>query len=76
MVFGPLEVAFPLEDPDACKGLLDSKCPVEAGNPVTYRLGITVDAPIVGVTIDIMFILEDSSGKAAVCYKYAQSVSE
>jgi Niemann-Pick C2 protein len=35
-----LTIDYPLPEPDACKQLIDSACPLESGDVATYKLGI------------------------------------
>jgi Niemann-Pick C2 protein len=35
-----LTINYPLPEPDACKGLIDSACPLESGDLATYKLGM------------------------------------
>lgn len=78
LMLGPLEIPFTLSDEDkaACGGLIDAQCPVFQGEPIRYGLGMTVNTPILGVTVDIKFALKDDTGKEAVCYKYSQTITE
>lgn len=78
LALGSLEIPFTLSEHDAnaCNGLIGgSRCPISAGVPVRYRLGMLVDAPFTGVTVDLTFFLEDSSGGRAVCYRYRQTIT-
>jgi hypothetical protein len=44
-VFG-LTVTYPLPEPDACKLLIDSACPLEEGDLATYELKLPITAAI------------------------------
>lgn len=76
-MLGSLEIPFTLseEDKNACNGLIDAKCPIVQGDSIKYGLGMAVEAPITGITVDIKFALSDDSGKEAVCYKYSQRIT-
>jgi Niemann-Pick C2 protein len=37
-----LTVDYPLPEPDACKSLIDSACPLEAGDLATYKLELPI----------------------------------
>lgn len=71
---GTLDIPVSLEDSDACKGILGG-CPLKENETYEYSLGMPVAAPVTGVTVDLKFYLEDSSGDKATCYKYRQFIS-
>jgi Niemann-Pick C2 protein len=37
-----ITVNYPLPEPDACKSLVDSACPLEAGDLATYKLDLPI----------------------------------
>jgi Niemann-Pick C2 protein len=41
-----ITVDYPLPQPDACKSLIDSACPLEAGDLATYKLTLPI-TPII-----------------------------
>jgi Niemann-Pick C2 protein len=44
-------VEYPLPEPNACNSLVDSACPIEAGDFVTYNLEFPISAAIPQVSI-------------------------
>lgn len=75
-MLGSLQIPFTLSEHDrnACNGLQNTQCPIEAGTTLVYALGMPVEAPIVGVTVDLQFHLADDRGNRVVCYRYAQTI--
>ncbi|PNF29458.1 hypothetical protein B7P43_G04564 [Cryptotermes secundus] len=57
-----ITVDYPLPQPDACKSLIDSACPLEAGDIATYTLDlpITPVIPTVPFSVDASLINGDS----------------
>jgi Niemann-Pick C2 protein len=41
-----ITVDYPLPQPDACKALIDSACPLEAGDLATYKLDLPITSVI------------------------------
>lgn len=70
----PIPLDFPEEDRNACNGLIGSKCPIQGGVPLRYGIGIFVNTPILGVTVDIQFRITDDNGEMVVCYEYSQTI--
>jgi len=45
-----LTIDYPLPEPDACKTLVDSKCPFESGDIGTYQLAMHLGPEIPAVS--------------------------
>ncbi|XP_055676915.1 uncharacterized protein LOC129786089 [Lutzomyia longipalpis] len=79
LILGPLQIPFeiPPEDQDACGGLIGIvRCPLYQDDIARYGLGMKVEAPVSGVTVNLEFWLEDDWGQRVVCYRREQRIDQ
>ncbi|XP_055697253.1 uncharacterized protein LOC129798240 [Phlebotomus papatasi] len=77
IVLGPLEIPYELPEEYliGCNSLIgDISCPLFANDVARYGLGMKVEAPVSGVTVNLEFWLEDDWGHRIVCYRREQRV--
>uniref|UniRef100_A0A336MJN9 CSON002077 protein n=1 Tax=Culicoides sonorensis TaxID=179676 RepID=A0A336MJN9_CULSO len=63
----------PEEEKDACKGLISGSCPAKAGDVVTHRVTLPVDAPM-EATIHMEAYVTDENKQPIFCYRSTVTV--
>ncbi|KDR21778.1 epididymal secretory protein E1-like [Zootermopsis nevadensis] len=75
-VFG-LTVNYPLPEPDACKSLVDSSCPLEKGDVATYKLVMPISEAIPQVSVNVELSLVDTDSEEVVsCFNIDLKVTK
>ncbi|GAB0087615.1 hypothetical protein DMENIID0001_019440 [Sergentomyia squamirostris] len=77
IILGPLQIPFeiPPEDQIGCNSIIGTvHCPLFPNDVARYGLGMKVEAPVSGVTINLQFSLEDIWNQTVVCYRREQTV--
>ncbi|KAF5306704.1 hypothetical protein FQR65_LT07259 [Abscondita terminalis] len=65
-LLGIVPIPFPLPEPDACKGLTNTHCPLEINKPAQYKLQMPILDVYPKITIPLKLWLE-SEGNIIVC---------
>ncbi|XP_058808491.1 NPC intracellular cholesterol transporter 2 homolog a-like isoform X2 [Phymastichus coffea] len=72
-VFGNT-VKYPFYQNNACDTLKDAKCPLDAGEEVTYQLNMFVETTFPKVPLDIEFAFLDDHSETVVCFQLSAEI--
>ncbi|CAG2063824.1 unnamed protein product [Timema podura] len=70
-----LTIEYNLNQPDACKQLIGSNCPLGQGMSATYQMSMQIPKVMFKVIFVLKFFLVDQSGERVTCFQLNGVVS-
>ena len=66
-----MEIQYPLDQDDACAGIVNTQCPLEEGEDVEYTFDMFISPifPKINLTLEFSLLDEDQDDSAFECFK-------